>query len=65
VLHRGAGLAQGSLDCPIITRDKSSDVSLTSTQRSRIELKRGSRISRNMKSSDAGLSKSAYDASLR
>ena len=50
--------------CPKITKDKSSDANLTSTWRLHFELKCEPRVLRSTKTSDAGLCKPAFDASL-
>ena len=49
---------------PKITKDKSSDANLTSTRRSRFKLKHGPCVHRSMETSNADLSKPAFNASL-
>ena len=58
---------EGAVGCPKISKDKLSDAKLTSTRRSRFELKRskrGSHVPISTETSDAGMSKPAFDASL-
>jgi len=52
------------MGCPKITKDKLSDANLTSTRWSHFKLKRETHIQKSTKTSDAGLSKPAFNASL-